>query len=75
MQSEYEEIKKEFEERGYKFPDGLFEHLVDFARRKAQVAGKDESYLPLLLPDVVSEYFFRAIVNLQSIHAMESSNK
>lgn len=62
------------EKEGYRLQDGEYENLLEFARRKAKSAGKDESYLPLLLPDVIKEYFFRAYINLAGVMAMEGSN-
>lgn len=64
---DYEEIKKELEKEGYKFTDVEFSCLVEYARRKAKTAGKDESYLLLLIPDVAKEYFFRELVNTMPI--------
>ncbi len=64
---QYPEIKEKLEEQGYEFPDGLYEWLLAYARRKAEVAGKGESYIPYLLPDVVREYFFREYINMTTI--------
>lgn len=71
---DYREIRESMEKEGYKLQDGEYENLLEYARRKAKVAGKDESYLPLLLPDVIKEYFFRAYINLAGLIAMEGSN-
>lgn len=71
---DYREIRESMEKEGYKLQDGEYENLLEYARRKAKVAGKDESYLPLLLPDVIKEYFFRAYINLAGPIAMEGSN-
>lgn len=72
--NDYEEIKKEIEKDGYTLTNAEFSCLVEYARRKAEVAGKDESYLPYLIPDVVKEYFFRAWVNLKFVLSMEGAN-
>lgn len=71
---DYREIRESMEKEGYRLQDGEYENLLEFARRKAKSAGKDESYLPLLLPDVIKEYFFRAYINLAGVMAMEGSN-
>lgn len=71
---DYRGIRKSMEEEGYKLQDGEYENLLEYAGRKAETAGKDESYLPLLLPDVIKEYFFRAYINLAGLMAMEGSN-
>lgn len=70
----YREIRESMEEEGYKLQDRKYENLLKYARRKAKTAGKDESYLPMLLPDVIKEYFFRAHINLAGLMAMEGSN-
>ena len=61
---DYREIRESMEKEGYSLQDGEYESILEYARRKAKTAGKDESYLPLLLPDVIKEYFFRAYINL-----------
>ena len=71
---DYREIRESMEKEGYRLQDGEYENLLEYARRKAKSAGKDESYLPLLLPDVIKEYFFRAYINLAGLMAMEGSN-
>lgn len=71
---DYREIRESMEKEGYKLQDGEYENLLEYARRKVKSAGKDESYLPLLLPDVIKEYFFRAYINLAGLMAMEGSN-
>lgn len=60
---DYGEIRAECEEGGWKVNDREFDSLVAFARRKANLTGKDENYLLYLLPDVIREYFFRKAVN------------
>lgn len=71
----YEDIKQELEKDGYILSNAEFQSLLEYARRKAEVAGKDESYLPLLLPDVIKEYFFRAYITETSLLMMEDANK
>lgn len=67
----YQDIKEEFERNGYKISDAEFFCMVEYARRKVRASGKDEKYLPLLLPDVIREYFFRAAVSTASVLCME----
>lgn len=62
MQELYEGIRKDAEEQGYSMTDEKFTELVRYAERKAAVAGKDESYIPYLLPDVIKEYFIRKLI-------------
>lgn len=71
---DYREIRESMEKEGYSLKDGEYENLLEYARRKAKNSGKDESYLPLLLPDVIKEYFFRAYINLAGLMVMEGSN-
>lgn len=73
---DYGQIRQDLGEKGYKLSDSEFADLAEYARRKAKVAGKDESYLPLLLPDVIEEYYFRIFINAVSgLRMMEGSNK
>lgn len=67
---EYEEIRKECEKQGSKVDDEEFEDLLSYARRKADVLGKGESYISYLLPDVIREYLFRNTVNAISMAIM-----
>lgn len=63
---EYESVKQQLEKDGYKISNAEFSCLVEYAKRKVKIAGKDESYIPILLPDMVKEYFFRMGVNLET---------
>lgn len=67
----YEDIRKDAEKQGYSMTDRKFTELVQYAERKAAVAGKDESYIPYLLPDVIKEYFIRNAINEVSTGMME----
>ena len=71
MQELYEDIRKDAEKQGYSMTDRKFTELVQYAERKAAVAGKDESYIPYLLPDVIKEYFIRNAINEVSTGMME----
>lgn len=44
--------------------------MIEYAKRKVKIAEKDESYIPILLPDMVKEYFFRMGVNLEVMSKM-----
>lgn len=71
----YEGIRKELEKEGYKLPDDTFRTLLEYTRRKATISGQDESYLPVLLLDVVKEYFFRTAISAAGMLLMlEGSN-
>lgn len=67
---EYESVKRKLEEDGYKISNAEFSCLVEYAKRKAKVTGKDDAYIPILLPDTVKEYFFRQGVNLETMSKM-----
>ena len=67
----YESIRAELEDQGYPLTDELYDELLTYARRKAEVAGKDEGYIPYLLPDVIKEYFFRLMINARSLAMMD----
>jgi len=60
---QYAEIREALERKGYILQDAEYNELVQYARRKASVAGNDESYIPLLLPDVVREHYMRTAIN------------
>lgn len=67
---EYESVKQQLEKDGYKISNAEFSCLVECAKRKVKIAGKDERYIPILLPDMVKEYFFRMGVNLETMSKM-----
>ena len=67
---EYESVKQQLEKDGYKISNAEFSCLVEYATRKVKIAGKDESYIPILLPDIVKEYFIRTGVNLETMSKM-----
>jgi hypothetical protein len=60
---QYAEIREELERQGFVLTDEEYEDQLAYARRKASVAGKDESYIPLLLPDVIRQHFFGMAIN------------
>ncbi len=67
----YPEIREEMEAAGYRMDDATYENIVSYARRKAEVSGKDESYLPYLLPDVIREHFTRVAINAFTVEVMK----
>lgn len=67
----YESVKKQLEKDGYKISNAEFSCLVEYARRKAKIAGKDETYIPILLPDMAKEYFYRMAVNMETMSKIE----
>ena len=67
MDADYQDIRKKAEADGYKVDDDTFRELIEYARRKAKVAGRDESYLPFLLPDVIKEWYIRRAINVYSL--------
>lgn len=67
---ECEKIKQKLKKDGYKISNAEFSCLVEYTRRKAKIAGKDEMYILILLPDIVKEYFFRKEVNSETILKM-----
>ena len=67
---EFPEAREELEKEGYILTDVQFLENVQYARRKAALSGKGEEYLPLLLPDVIREYFFRMALNQLSAMKM-----
>ena len=57
------EIREAMEAAGYKLDDEQYHEAVVYAYRKAIASGKDESYVPLLLPDVIREWVVRHAIN------------
>lgn len=66
----YAEIREEMEKSGYSLEDSEYEKVVAYAKRKAEVSGKDESYMPYLLPDVIREWVTRKAINAVTMAAM-----
>ena len=71
MALNYQGIRERMEADGYKVGDDEFVQILSYAKRKAQVSGKGESYLPFLLPDMIREWLIRQTVNGYSIAMME----
>ena len=59
MAVEYQEIRTELEADGFRLDDEEYTEAVNYARRKAKSSGKDESYMPYVLPDVIREWITR----------------
>ena len=71
MYEEYNAIRRQAEMDGYILDDDTFEYLVQYAKRKAEIAGKDESHIPYLLTDVIKESFFRHDLNKLAVATVE----
>lgn len=71
MNTEYQGIREKAETDGYKVDDDTFQELIEYARRKAKSSGRDENYLPYLLPDVIKEWYIRRAINVYSIAMMQ----
>lgn len=71
MAVEYQEIRAELEADGFRLDDEEYTEAVNYARRKAESSGKDESYMPYLLPDVIREWITRKVINSVTFAAME----
>ena len=71
MALNYQGIRERMEADGYKVGDDEFVQILSYAKRKADVSGKGESYLPFLLPDMIREWLIRQTVNGYSIAMME----
>ncbi len=71
MALNYQGIRERMEADGYKVGDDEFVQILSYAKRKAEVSGKGESYLPFLLPDMIREWLIRQTVNGYSIAMME----
>lgn len=71
MYEEYNAIRRQAEMDGYILDDDTFEYFVQYAKRKAEIAGKDESYIPYLLTDVIKEFFFSHDLNKLAVAKVE----
>lgn len=74
MISCYQDIREQAELDGYKVDDKTFFELVTYASKKAEISGHDESYLSLLLPDVIKEWYISRAINICSIAMMQIQN-
>lgn len=71
MMIEYPEIREQMEAEGFKMTDEEYAGHIAYARRKAEVAGKQEDYIPYLLPDVIKEHYMREAINSFTMGLME----
>ena len=71
MAVEYQDIRRELEADSFRLEDEEYAEVVEYARRKAKTAGKDESYMPYLLPDVIREWLTRKAINSFTFAVME----
>lgn len=74
MDTDYQGIREKAGTDGYQVDDDTFRKLIEHARRKAVTAGRDESYLPFLLPDVIKEWCISRAVNEYSMALMQIKN-
>lgn len=59
----YDQVREEMRKEGLEITRQEYEDGLNLAVRKAACAGKDSSYIPLLLPDVIRQIKFSNIVN------------
>lgn len=60
-----EEARKSAEAQlGFEIPDEVADEVMAFSKRKCELNGKGESYLPLLYVDELKQYYFRMAINL-----------
>lgn len=50
---------------GFPIPDDTADEILAYAKRKCSVAGKPESYLPLLYENELTDHFMRLAINLR----------
>ncbi len=67
MNTYYQSIREKAEADGHKVDDDTFQGLIEYARRKAKTAKRDESYLP----DVIKKWCIRRAINVYSIAKMQ----
>lgn len=71
MAVDYQDIRRELETDGFQMEDKEYTEVVAYARRKAKAFGKDESYMPYLLPDLIREWLTRKAINSFTFAVME----
>lgn len=70
-QTEIEKIMSEFRKSAYDISDEEVTDVLRLCRRKIEIAGQQEDYLKLLLPDELKNYCFRMAVNMTSFAGIE----
>ncbi len=65
-QTEIEEIVSEFRKSVYDISDEAVTDVLKLCRRKIEIAGQQEDYMKLLLPDELKNYCFRMVINIVS---------
>lgn len=50
---------------GIQIPDEVADEVLRYARRKCELNGKPDSYLPLLYENELTDYFMRLVINLK----------
>lgn len=66
-----DELKINIEKDGIKLSEAEYQSVVEYAKRKAEISGKDESYLMVLIPDVIKESLYNSYVTNISVMRME----
>lgn len=67
----HDELKINIEKDGIRLSEAEYQSVVEYAKRKAEISGKDESYLMVLIPDVIKECFYNSYVTNISAMRME----
>ena len=50
---------------GFRIPEVVATSILWYARRKCELAGEPESYLPLLYESELTDYYMRLAINLK----------
>lgn len=66
-----DELRINIEKDGIKLSEAEYQSVVEYAKRKAEISGKDESYLMVLIPDVIKESLYNSYVTNISVMRME----
>lgn len=52
---------------GFCIPDNIAEEVLGYTKRKCELNGKLESYLPLLYENELTDYYVRLAINLRGV--------
>lgn len=61
--AEIQKVRKDAESQGMVLSQQEFDIILAHTRRKIELNGKSEDYLPLLLENEIRDYFFRCTIN------------
>lgn len=67
----HDELREQLKKDGIMLSGAEYQSIVEYAKRKAEISGKDESYLMVLIPDVIKECFYNSYVTNISAMRME----